>query len=548
MRPCLLRTLIGLLLILWGGSSGLGWTQASGTAGRVRHIDIVTRNVFSREKVKGRWLYRFINALHVPTHEPVVRRRIWFAEGDMVTYEELAELERNLRAIGLFAEVSVEAQPTGQPGEIDVAVLTRDLFSLQLGASGFSVGGVSGFHGSLAESNLFGRGDKVGVSAKRNSNGELETLVSYTDLYLFGSPYRMRVAAGTTEEGPQVQFEFGRPFYHLEDPNSWGVAAAYIENLYDYYDGGETTAEVPTDVASARAFIAFAEGTRERRRTLGYELRLEHTNFGVARGPAAPGIDVPGNLDQATLASRIGYEWNQSFLKLERLDALDAVEDVALGLRVDLLVGGLLRAEENASTRLEPVVEPNLRAAWMPAEDTYLSLQTTGRVRWFEEQATGWNSTAALHLYQQSLPYQTLALSLVYDQAYEGEDLPIQYNLGEDNGLRGYPAREFAGTRRLRLNLEDRIFTDVRYRSIRLGIVPFFDMGWIGEDGFGSPKRGVGIGLRFGSTELFGDRVLRMDFAFPLDQIEGQDFRPSFSISIDQVFSFFGNSSRLSGN
>jgi outer membrane protein assembly factor BamA len=131
-------------------------------------------------------------------------------------------------------------------------------------------------------------------------------------------------------------------------------------------------------------------------------------------------------------------------------------------------------------------------------------------------------------------------------RVFEGEDLPIELTLGEDNGLRGYPAREFSGTRRLRFNLEDRIDTGLEVRTVRFGLVPFFDAAWIGDEGWGSPLASVGVGLRIGSPEIFGRGVLRFDLAFPLTEVGGESFDPSLSIALGQVFTFFGNSSLLS--
>ena len=122
-----------------------------------------------------------------------------------------------------------------------------------------------------------------------------------------------------------------------------------------------------------------------------------------------------------------------------------------------------------------------LRAALNPLEDTYVTLGSSGSWRSFEGEMLGRTLSSSLHVYNQSLNHQTLAASLTYDSVFEGEDLPAQLTLGEDNGLRGYPAREFSGTRRVRLNLENRIDTGLDLLSLHLGLVTFFDSSWIGD-------------------------------------------------------------------
>ena len=86
------------------------------------------------------------------------------------------------------------------------------------------------------------------------------------------------------------------------------------------------------------------------------------------------------------------------------------------------------------------------------------------------------------------------------------DGLEPQFTLGEDSGLRGYDVRFFTGDRRLRINLEDRIFPEIDILSVRLGAVVFFDAGlaWYHDDSISSSDffRSVGFGLRIGSPEL----------------------------------------------
>ena len=51
----------------------------------------------------------------------------------------------------------------------------------------------------------------------------------------------------------------------------------------------------------------------------------------------------------------------------------------------------------------------------------------------------------------------------------------------------------------------------------------------------------TGIGLRLGSSEILGRNVIRLDLAFPLDDVLGVDYEPSLSFAVGQVFTFFGN-------
>ena len=518
----------------------------SGETVRVRSVEIQTRDVFSKEQAADRSLFKFVNALHVPTHEAVIRREMWFGEGDRVSAEQINELERNLRQMGLFGEVLVVQQETDQPGEVDLLIQTRDRLSLNTGAGGFFVGGVGGFQANLGENNLFGTGNRISARINENSEGEVEASLSYTDIHFLDTQQRLRVSVGETEEGPEFSVGWSRPFKNLQDPISYGVSASYVEGETDYYENGETVAEVPNHRSALRMFWAEAQGPWEARRTYGLDLRWQDTQYFAANGPGAPSILVPGDQERLQVGPFVRHRWNDEFLELERIDALDAVEDLTLGFGTEVLLGGEWRREVGEESRVQPMALLGVHGAHQPLENTFVTWSGQGSVRAYAGDAQGWNLGAAVHAYTQ-VDRQTWAVSLAFDKAFEGQDLPVQLTLGEDNGLRGYPAREFAGTQRLRFNLEDRIATDMRFRSVHLGVVPFFDAAWIGEQGLGKPLTSVGLGLRFGSSELFGGGVIRMDFAVPLTEVDGQDFKPSFSVALGQVFSLFGNSSVLPG-
>ena len=512
----------------------------------IGEIEVTTRNVYGPE-IEQRSFYGLFNKLHVTSRESFVRQFLWFGPGDQVEADELAEVGRRLRATNLFGEVRVVRKFNQATERHDLTIVTRDRFSLSLGGSGLFVGGVSGFNGTLGERNLFGTGNSLTGSYSRNSEGEERASLAFQDRFIGDSWHQLDLSAGTTEEGDVFSVAVSRPFRSLRDPFTWEVSALTQETAVDFFEGGDTVAEVPRDLTGASLFVARGVGPRFRRWTLGVDLRYDDTSFGVASGPDAARIDIPGDLRQLRLGPFVRYEATQSFEQVRGIDTTDFLQDIQLGWHTDLFLGAQWRREEHVGEDLEPLVIGGFRGAIDPFPDTYVTLSSTGSVRWNDGQAVGWTALAALHAFQQSLPGQTLAASLTYDQVFEGENLPVELNLGEDNGLRGYPAREFVGDRRVRLNLEDRIRTGIEFGSIHVDLVTFFDTAWIDDGSFGAPLSSVGAGLRFGSSELFGSGVLRLDFAIPLDERDGEDFSPSVSLALGQVFSFFGNSSALPG-
>ena len=95
--------------------------------------------------------------------------------------------------------------------------------------------------------------------------------------------------------------------------------------------------------------------------------------------------------------------------------------------------------------------------------------------------------------------------------------------LGGDNGLRGYPLRYQAGTRRAILTVEERFYTELYpWRLFRVGYAAFMDVGRVdGQDPRASPSLGtlsdVGFGLRLSSPRSSGRSIVHIDLAFPLN-------------------------------
>ena len=529
---------------------------------RLRRIDVATRDVFAEQEARENVFYRLANWLHVTTREEVVWRELWFGPGDSVTKFELEELERNLRDMGLFGEVraelltvpAAEQAPDGVP-QVDLLVDTRDRFSLEFSPAAAFVGGVTKFSATIAERNLLGSGKQAAL-AWRASDDDWSIYARWFDPQLAGSWYQLGVTVGTSEEGVFGAIDLVRPFKHLGDPLSHGVQLEVLEHEIDYYDRGDSVAQVPEERLAGRLFAARGFGPRHVRSALGFDVRARHSDFGPPEGIAAGTIRVPGDTREVSFGPFARLDWIDSFDRVVGLDTLDYVQDLQLGVSVDVRLAALHRAEDaqgGAPSRDEwqPLAEARLRGAARLAPHTWGTLELYGRQRWHAGETTGCRRAAALHLYNMSLPAQTLAASFSHDSVEERQGLLPQFTLGEDNGLRGYPARELAGTRVALLNVENRIRTPLEVLSVHLGVVAFWDVGWVYDEGqalaWSRGLQSAGFGLRLGSSNLFGDGVVRIDVAWPLDRYRGESYHVSVSTAVGQVFRFFGRSTELGG-
>ena len=98
-------------------------------------------------------------------------------------------------------------------------------------------------------------------------------------------------------------------------------------------------------------------------------------------------------------------------------------------------------------------------------------------------------------------------------------DGEVQLLLGAESGLRGYPVRQFAGTRSLLLSAEERWFiADDVLQLVSLGLAAFVDSGfaWREDEAIdlGALRTAVGGGLLVGSNRLSASGSARFDVGY----------------------------------
>jgi outer membrane protein assembly factor BamA len=108
------------------------------------------------------------------------------AVGDALTAEDLTRVERRLLATGLFQEVHVTTQPTGD-GRVKVLLQVEDKASWVVAPTFAVSNGNIGGGVLYAESNLWGRSKKF-AAALQVSTAESGLFVGYLDPNLFGWP------------------------------------------------------------------------------------------------------------------------------------------------------------------------------------------------------------------------------------------------------------------------------------------------------------------------------------------------------------------------
>jgi len=120
------------------------------------------------------------------TRDKVVRRELKIREGELYNETRRRESLENVKRLGYFEEVNFNTStPTDKPDilNVEINVKERNTGSIQIGA-GYSTYSNFIFNGRVDQTNLFGRGQKLGVSVDLSSKTSSYNL-NFTEPYFY---------------------------------------------------------------------------------------------------------------------------------------------------------------------------------------------------------------------------------------------------------------------------------------------------------------------------------------------------------------------------
>ena len=134
------------------------------------------------------------------TLDQVIRRQFRVVEGDPFNPRAIRESAERIRALGFFADASIDTRPGTSPDQVivDVDVVEQPTGSLSLGAS---LGSNDGFGVAIGvqERNFLGRGQTVGLNVSTDDNNRRYTF-NFTEPFLLGRDLRFDIGLGYVEE------------------------------------------------------------------------------------------------------------------------------------------------------------------------------------------------------------------------------------------------------------------------------------------------------------------------------------------------------------
>lgn len=441
-------------------------------------------------------LFAWANALHVRTRAHVVRRELLLDVGDSFDPLRAEESERNLRALGIFQEVRLV--PERLPDGVALVLRTSDRWTTELRTEVGSQGGITRLGLGLYDSNFLGRAVQLGGRVVSSSDVD-EAAVEWRDPRFLGSRWDLSAVARRDELGRDQGLAVVLPFY--SEAVRW-TAVLQVESSNGTrrrFEAGDEVERLEVQEERGETFLA-----RHRRGP-----RLDRWALFASRRR------LRGDLEDDVAA--LGVAWARlarTYHQRRDLDLFGADEDLASGWTVQCGAGADLRALGAGTDR----VLVRADAAWAAFLGSGALVGMQVRQHGFLDRGrvvSGRLAAEAFGFWRTS-GVQTLAWR-AGGAVLHGEPRYLRFNLGGDDRLRGYEARHLVGERVLYLNVEERLFSDVRILVLRLGGVVFADAAAAWDGGETIARRdarlGAGFGLRVGSNRA-GSSITGLDIAF----------------------------------
>ncbi len=494
-----------------------GWAELEAAGARIGEIVILSGDIFDTTDPKeDKLLFRWANRLHIQTRPSVVERQLLFKPGDPVSVRVIEETERLLRNNRYLYDVQFRPR-AWHDGVVDIEVVTRDTWTLDLGASAGRAGGAntSGIH--LREYNLLGTGTTLSVGRSNGVDRSGSEFEFFNDR-AFGTAAALNYSHASNSDGRRDAFAALLPFRSLDTRWAAGLTASNDDRIDAVYNAGNIVSQYRRRQNQRELFGGWSPGLQDgwvQRYSVG--LRIDDDAYAPEPGLTAP-AQLPADARLVTpfvrfelIEDRFEQEQNRNLVGRPEFFARGFASSVQLG-----------RATTGfGSTRDAWLYAGSLSRGFEPAPGHRLIAAASLSGRYADGQVQRQRAGLQAQYYLPQSPRWLFYASGSAD-ALTRPDPAVALQLGGDNGLRGYPLRYQSGTRRALFTVEERFYTDIYlWQLFRIGGAAFFDTGraWGGADtNLRDPGwlRNAGFGLRIVSARAAFSNVLHVDLAFPL--------------------------------
>lgn len=506
---------------------------------RIENIYFDQKDVF--DSTQSDWFFAapLLNSLHTNTRNYIVRDELLFESNQWIEEDILFETERNLRNTGLFTNVRIELDSTGEDS-YDAYVITQDRWSTYPSALFGTGGGENTYGARLEEFNLAGFGTYVGAEALHRSENGIgwQGIATISQPRLFRSELTLSSSILAHKKRTTQTLSIIKPYRTTYTSYAYGLSG---ENTFgsDYMYLAARDGYALADFTEKRANAWFSKAWERKDRIFFTGLVEYHdVNRSDIEDPKTGGLIYPyrayDNSGKILLAfSSI----DQQFFSTTKLNSY-FVEDLTIGGWGTAILGKIFPIGSKGESYYYVAGKGELShydgENYIFASLVGASAFETGRGRNTYMEFQG----KAFHRFNSDL---LLAANVRHQNVWNWFDLR-QLIIDNDYGLRGYPVNYLADDNRLIGNLELRYFPGWELSVFKLSGVAFWDFGTVWKQQTPLFKarlhNSAGLGLRFHFNKSPNDNhVFRIDVGYNFDEnkIGGIVFTTS------QQFSAFTN-------
>ncbi len=482
-------------------------------------IVIDNQNIFDTTRTSyGNFIFKLANRLHVKTKKWVIRDELLLKKGEPYTEELAEESARNMRErLALYdAWIETESLPDGK---LLVRVVTIDQWSLAGGAEYLREGHETTYNFGIEERNLLGTGQYISLNYYDKSLEGNYVDARYLNQRVMGHPMRVSFDYSNDPLDKFRAVHIGHPYYDLSQQSAYDFGLVSAGGRRDVYRDNDRIAmsERNGNFTSARGAYRFGDSHHKLEFDLDYLYRFEkNSNKTIVSSEPQDSLLARASFPQDSVYHQGQLTVNFStfrYVRFRFVDGIGYTEDFSTG---HFLTGSYGRAFKSDFKG----------AVFDVAGYSYAhNLASSKGILLFDYGSTYWyrgghqlrhQLRIETKYYYRVFPLATLAARVLYDSD-RNDQLGQTLILGGTTGVRGFPKFYRSGDRRLVLNLEARVHSNLEILSLVPGGVIFADVGNIWAPGakisVNRISKSVGLGLRFGFVNS-SRNIVRIDLSY----------------------------------
>ena len=443
-------------------------------------------------------LEKFGNSLHINTRDQIILQNLFFEEEDPVEAYLLADNERILRRLPYIRDARIIILPTKNDEEVDVLVVTRDVFSIGVSVNPHSIDDMSF---SLYDRNLLGYGwnfrntihYRTDKDPKYGYEGKFEVI------NIYGSFIGGLLSYMNTYQLEQGRMSFSKAYLTVATKYAGGVdftRTIFADPDHDY--NRTLFRSIEQDFWFGRSWLIADISERQTLRTgIRYYKRYYDRR---------PEVAVDSNVvyhHQKLYLVNLVYNRVKYFAS-RLIRGFGRTEDIPVGFSVELTAG---LSDEEFKDR--GYMGGELRAA--KYFDTIGYLSAIGRIGSYHYKSQWEDGLFGLSLsyFSPLIPLDNFRfrqfLVINYTRGINRYDAG-QIDIEDQTGIRGLRHPTLRGTERLVFQLETVSFSPWTFLGFRFAFFSFVDAGWIGpaEEPFSNNEyfSAIGLGCRIRNESL----------------------------------------------